>query len=740
MIGVRFTNGTQLIDLKHVRSVEWSTQISDDALVSGTTRVGARRRKIVVKGFINKAQFTNNLLAQQQLESELIAVGTGTIEYGGGNNITEVRFKALSFSEFRGNPVADFSAEFSTEESNVHTHDPVGVGALTLSPANGYEYVSVDDNIGTQGPDEQLVGSLNRSFSITGTFIGTTIAEVNTSQAALVAAIENLTTVVLTLSAAVSTFAGSYTVRPGSLKFGVPRLKDNQTARSFSFECKTFEDYTKEPYTLGEVAQAFANIELDVVENVNQKRTNDKVNAGSVYHITAEEMTVTGKKYFVDFTAYTAFRDVFNPVPPGTYTIASTTQNVLELQDFTTSKFGRDGNYANGDKRYSASISMSFRWDVGVEGRVVEHDANHFGINWFKIESANFSSTVDETGNLTSSGVNISGKLVGAANAALALSLLGQKADYDASLPDMYITSVSMTALETQNFSGVQTEVYTISMSGRQLDTASKAAYFVQGLFSMSKAGAGAATSYSADTIQFDKISSLSKSFSNRFDQQTTKFKITSVNLSVSGEVWSADNGSGAPLFADRTTDLFNKLDALLSSSVSDPLVGLTVAAGEVLPNNAAVHFLLTSFSVGEWQTFVKQGGVGAGDRYWKQTVSISATAVFDLSAGSSSTQPDFVDTVSVAFTDESPKYQQLQVVGFGTVFKRVGTNPAKEVATSQRQYRDQATLEFGSFPADPPGPAGFTLSQSVLTKSSQETRGTTKRIIKEWSATEKIS
>ena len=78
MIGVRFTNGTQLIDLKHVRSVEWSTQISDDALVSGTTRVGARRRKIVVKGFINKAQFTNNLLAQQQLESELIAVAGTT--------------------------------------------------------------------------------------------------------------------------------------------------------------------------------------------------------------------------------------------------------------------------------------------------------------------------------------------------------------------------------------------------------------------------------------------------------------------------------------------------------------------------------------------------------------------------------------------------------------------------------------------------------------------------------------
>jgi len=734
MIRLRFTNGTQYVDLKYVRNVQWSSEVSEDALVSGTTRVGARKRVVSINGFINNANFRNNILAQQRLETDLIAVGTGTIEYVGGNNITNVRFKSLKFSEFRGNPIAEFSVEFVTEDSNVHAHEPVGIGSLTLSPANGYEYVTVSDKTSTQGPDEQLVSNRNRTFTISGSFIGSTLAEINTSQAALVAAISDETTVVLTLSAAVSTFAGSYTVRPGTIDFGVPRLKDNQTARSFTFECKTFEDYTKEPYTLGETPQAFANIELDVVESVQQKRTNDKLNAGNIYAITAEDLSVSGKKYFATFELYTDFRDTFNPVPTGVYTITSTTANVLELQELTTGKFTRDGNYADGSKRYSASISMTFRWDVGVEGRVIEYDANYFGLTWYKIESANFSSSVDENGNSVSKGVSVTGKLIGAVNITAAINLLGTKVDYSPGIPNTYVTSVNLGSVETQNVVGSQLLIYSVTITAKQLDNATQASYFIQSLFRLDRAG-----SSNGGTIQFDKVSSLNKSFSNRYDQQLLKFVVTSVNLSVSGEIWSADTGTGSPTNPNRAIDLFNQLDALISADLSTR-TALSVPAGETLPDNGDVHFILTNFSLGDWTPFTKQSGVGVGTRYWKQTISLSATAVFDLSGGTSTTQPDLVETTSRVFEDEAPKYQQLQVVGFGTVFKRVGTTPAKETATSQRQYRDLSTLNAGSFPADPSGPSNFPPSKSVVTKRSEETRGTSKRVVIEWSATDKIS
>lgn len=735
MIEVRFTNGTQEVRFKHARNVQWAAELADDVLVNQTTRAGKRQRNITVNGFISKADFKENIAAQEQLLTDLMAVGTGTLRYAETNIIENVRFNALEWDEFRGNPVAGFSATFATEEDNVHAHEPVGLGSLTLSPANGVEYVSVEDNTQSQGDDEGLVAGKNRRFTIEGTLIGSTLAEVNTAQAAIAAAVEGSTTITLTLSTAVSTFAGTYTVRPGQLQFGAPTLKDQQTARSFSFECATFEDYTKEPYTLGEVAQSFANIQIDVVEGVDHKRTNEKVNTGAIYTITDEELVVTGKRYFDDWADYIGFRDPLNPVPTNTYLFTSTTGNILELQEAQIGSFDRDGNNVDGSKRYSASVTLTFRWDVGVEGRTLEYNATYLGLPWYLVENVSFSATVDEDGNVTSRGFSASGKVATADNAALFSDSVGTKKDWNPGLTDCYITSVSLNSLETRNVSGVAVPIYSITISGRQLDTASQAKYFIQSLFRFANAGASG-TSYNADTIQFSKVTSLNKSISNNYKSLAAGFTVSSISISISGEVWTTDDGSGSPVQPNRIIDLFNKIDSLLNVPLSNS-EALTVAAGDTLPNNAGVHFMLTNFSVGDWQSFVKPNGTGAGDRYWKQTVSLSANAVFDLNSGSS-TQPESVETTSRVFNDEAPKFTQLQVVGFGTVFKRTGTTPAKEVATAQIQYRDLAALEAGGFPADPTGPTSFSVANEQV-RRSEETRGLTKRVIVEWQATEKL-
>lgn len=737
MISVRFTNGTNDVTLKNVRDVQWSAELADNVLVSKTTRAGKRSRQITVNGFINKADFKQNIAAQDQLLADLQAIGTGTLRYAETNIIQNVRLVGLEFEEFRGNPIAGYSIRFKTEDDNIAAHEPVKLGSLTLSPTNGIEYVSVQDVTKSQGPDEGLVNGKNRAFTITGSIVGASLIEVNSTQAAIAAAVEGNTTITLTLSTAVSTFAGTYTVRPGDLEFGAPTLKDQQTARTFSFSCVTYEDYTKEPYTLGEVAQSFANIQIDVVEGVDHKRTNEKINTGLIYTITAEELTVSGKRYFADWAAYIGFRDTLNPVPVNTYLYTSTTGNVLELQNAQIGTFERDGNFTDGSKRYSARVSLIFKWDPGVEGKTIEYNATYLGLSWYLLENVSFSATVDDDGNVTSKGFSASGKVAGSLNASAFTDSLGTRRDWNAGLTNCYITSVSLNSLETRNVSGSSITLYSVSISGRQLDTASQAKYFIESLFRLGNAGASS-TSYSGDTIQFSKVTSLNKSISNRYKSLAEGFTVTSINLSISGEVWALDDGSGNPIQPNRTVDLFNKIDSLLNVPLSTS-EALTVPAGETLPNNDDVHFMLTNISVGDWQSFVKPNGVGAGSRYWRQSVSLSATAVFDLNSGGSNTQPEVVETVSRVFTDEAPKFAQLQVVGFGTVFKRIGTTPAKEVATAQRQYRDLAALEAGGFPSDPSGPINFGVS-NVLVRRSEETRGLTKRVVVEWQATEKLN
>lgn len=739
MIQIVFTNGSQSVELKYVRSIQWESQAAEDAFVSQTTRVGARKRIVKVSGFINKSIFNSNISAQQQLETDLIAVGTGTVQCTGATDIQNCRFTSVEFEEFRGNPVCGFTVSFMTEDSNVHAHLPIKIGSLTLNPSSGFEYATVSDTILTQGPDEQLVNNKARTFVIEGMFIGSTLDEVNTAQANLVAEVENKTTLVITLSSSVGPFSGIYTVRPGKLEFGSPRLKDNQTARSFSFECKTFEDYSKEPFTLGEVAQSFAGITIDVVEGIDHNRESDKLNAGPTYATKTEELVISGKRYFANWTAYTSFVNLFRPIPFNTYYFGSSSGASLELQDVDIGKFDRDGNDLTGAKRYSASVTLTFRWEVGLEGKTYEINQFHFGMSWYKVSNVSFNTSIDEYGNVSSKGVSISGSVLGPSGLAAAKSKLGGKFNYTDStvtLDDVYVTSVSVNSVETQNISGSTVQIYSITISAQQLDNASQAASFIRSLFRFNKAG-GSGTSYTADTIQFENVTSFNKSISNRWDILQQKFIATSMTISISGEVWDVDQ-NGSPASPNKMLDLFNKIDALLNAQLSTRTAN-TVPSGETLPNNTNIHYFLSNFSLGQWQSFTKQVGTGAGSRYWKQTVSLTATAVFDLNSNNV-TEPDSVESKSYSYEEESPKYAQLQVLGFGTVFKRVGTNPAKEVVTYQKQFRDKKVFVAEDYGSDDTSRVRIPTAKSVITRDVKENRGLVNRHIVEYSANDKIS
>lgn len=744
MIQVVFTNGTQSLELKFVRSIEWSSTISDESLVNMTTRVGQRRREVSIRGFINKSMFNENIAAQQQLETSLISVGTGTLQVTGASNITSLRFQSLEISEFRGNPLAEFVIKFSTEEANVHSHAPVRIGSLTLSSSTGYDYVRVDDSIRTQGADEQLVNTKARSFTINGNFIGGTLDAINIAQANLVAEIENKTTLVIELSTSAGAFSGLYTVRPGKIEFGSPKSTEFGVARSFKFECATHDDYSKEPYTLGEVAQSFAGITLDVVENVDHNRENERVNSAAAYGTISEELTVSGKKFFTGWSAYTAFRDLFRPIPTNTYFFTSASGINLELVDVQVGKFERDGNDLTGNKRYATSITLTFRWKKGIEDQSIEAAIDHFGVPWYNIKSLNFNASVDAFGNVTTRSASVTGEIIGNDGLALAKSKVGAKVNYDGSLIDLYVTSVNASSVEVRSLSGIMIRVYSVTMNAQQLDTAGQAAHFVRSLFRMDRAGAQTGSSYLTDTIQFENVNNLSKSIANRWNAQSQKFTVTGITLNISGEVWEQDL-NGAPANPNKMIDLLNKIDSLLSAQVSAN-VALTTNGGETLPSNATVYYMLSSFSVGAWAPFVKQKSTNAGARYWQQTVSIAATAVYDLNnSGGGNNEPDTVETKSVSFTKEAPRYTQLQVLGFGTVFKRTGTEPARETVTWQVQFKDKTIYSQlnggGSLYLGSNNTTRVNLPGSAVeVRDETENRGLTNRHTVEYMATEKMT
>ena len=338
MIQLIFTNGSQTVELKYVRNVQWGVVQDDESIISSARR-GQRVRSVTINGFLNKSMFADNVAAQQQLETDLLSVAEGTLQYTGAADIENARFVRLDFQEFRGNPICEFTIEFETNEDNVAAHNPIQIGALTLSPANGYDHASVNDRIATQGPDEQLVNNRNREFVIEGSFVGADLDTINEKQADLIAEVENKTTLVVTLSTGSGAFVGSYTVRPGQLEFSSPMLRERNVARTFRFTCRTFEDYGKEPYTLGEVPQTYGNITFDVVKGVDNNRNREKTSAGNVYADLTEELIVRGQRWFRTWTEYTTFRDSFDPINTLNHFVVSATGNRLELSDINVGSF-----------------------------------------------------------------------------------------------------------------------------------------------------------------------------------------------------------------------------------------------------------------------------------------------------------------------------------------------------------------------------------------------------------------
>lgn len=746
MIEVIFSNvpdgGTNTVNIKYVRSVQWSSFAEEGVIVDETKRVGKRRREISVNGFINKGLFLHSQSAQQQLESDLRAVGFGTISYTGISDITSVRFLSLEWEEYRGNPIAQFTIRFVTEEDNVHAHAVNKIGSLILVPENGYDEPTVKESIRAQAVGEQLVNNKARQFVIEGDFVGTTLEELNTYQAAIVAEVENKDTVVLTLSSA-TLAPGTYTVRTQRVEFSAPRVRDNVIARRYVIEAVTHDDYTKEPYTLGEVEQTFGGITLDVTKSVKHDVVRDKIDFSLLYTVNDETLTVSGKKYFTGWTAYTTFRDLFRPVPALTYLFSSPTGNTLELVEADVSQMQRDGNFSSDNgKRYSAEITLTFRWIKAYQDINYEFASNHFGIDWYEVQNVNFGVTVNDKGHVVSRTLSVSGSVLSATQFNDLKAKIGTKVDWDTTYNNLYLTSVTVGRVETIIAPGVgKTKIHYISISASQLNTATQAHHFLDSLFKMSKAG-GAGTSYSADTILFDNVTNRTKSISNRWNGTEQKFTVTAISVSLSGDVFDNDNGSGSPQTPNKVNDLFNKIDALLNAPKSEQTSANNQPGNLALPENTDIHFMITNFNVGGWEPFVDEVN---GQRRWKQSVSISATAVFDLSGNTSDTQPDTIESRSETVTLESPKYQQIQIVGFGTVFKRVGTTPEKLTVTYQKSWKNaelyrQANLSGLNFGADNIGVGTWRGSgKNVKVRDEQSNRGLTNYHTVEYNATEKL-
>lgn len=741
MIKLIFTNtvNSASVELKHIRTVEWSSSAIDDALVNIVTRVGARQREITINGFLNHGVFETARAAQEQLETDLRAVGVGTLSYTGASDFSDVRFLSLDFEEYRGNPVAGFTITFTTEEDNIHAHKTSKIGSTLLTPLNGFEEPEIKDVIRVQGDDEQLVGTKSRTFEFSGTIIGDDLDAVMLTQENLITEIKDQSTIVITLSS-LSSVPGSYTVRPRNLEFTAPRLKDNKTARNYSFTCTTHDDYSKEPYTLGEVATSFAGISIDVVNGVDHNRDVEYASAGPVYNTLSETLEISGKKYFTSYTTYATFRDLFRPTPTNTYLISSTSGNSLEMFDITVGKFERDGNSAVDDaKRYSASVSMTFRWLPSIEESNFEYETTHFGVQWHKVVNVSFSVTLDNFGNITNRSVNVSGSVLDLATFNTLQSKVGTLVNYDGTYDNLYVSSVSMSGLETINVAGTQHQLYSVSVTASQLDTATQAFYFLSGVFDFAKAG-GTGTTYSTETISFDKVTNRTKSFSNRYDGSTSKFIVTSINYSVSGEVFSTD-ASGEPTDKDKFVILFNKIDALLNSQQSTASVH-TQNTTDLLPTNGDIHFMLTNINIGGWDPFTDEA---TGVRKWRQSISLSATAVFDLS-GSSNTQPDFVQTRSESITEQAPKYKQIQVLNFGTVFKRIGTTPETLLVTYSIRWKNEELYRQDNasgldFKLDDVGTGSWRgTGKNNKSKDQRENRSLTNRHIVEYTASEKMT
>ena len=549
---------------ENVVNVEWSNEYVRDFLVDQTSQIGHKITTFNINGFVQQhGDPSDNVVQQQVLEDSLRAIGTGTLSYTGATDIPDVRFLALDFKEYRGSTIAQFTARFVTETQNVQAHAPVTIGAQALTIAEGFEPPQVEDSIASQGPDEQMNNLRRRKIRINGRMVGT-LSQVNTAQANLIAAIENINTIVVDISTA----SGGVllTIRPGSITFGSPEQRGNQSSRTYNFEGVTHDDYSKEPYTIGHQQLTFGGILLDEVHGIDHAIEGE--HEVGAYTVISEKATISGKKYFLGWTQYDAFVQSFQPLPINTHFYgAPNTYQTLELRDISISNLERDGNFVGSphDKRYSATVTLNFVWFKNITQTHQNYLTTLLAIPWFKVSTTTHSFSLDTLGNVTSRSVTLSGQLFDA-DLATAKGLIGTAVVLgDPAIPgsggaSYYITSVNINNTDTITTQPGNTviKLHDVSVTASQLDTATQKTFFLISIFKLD----------TTRQMTFDRVTSQSKSLSTRWVTDLQKFKTTSVNLTISGEIWEDDLG-GAPALSNRAYDFFDLFDATQEATLT---------------------------------------------------------------------------------------------------------------------------------------------------------------------------
>lgn len=717
-ISVTFKRNSTTYTFQNVKDVTWSNAYSND-LIANSTGLGQKVKEITVNGFIIVHLPEKNIEAQQALETALQAVGSGTLEYTGCSDIEDVHFESLSFDAFRGNPVLQYSVKFKTRTDNPHAYGTVKIGDTTLTPSP-----SVTEILTPQAQDVPIKSNNSREFKIEGQFEGT-LSEIDALQEALITEIHNKSAVIITLIG--GTFSGSYTVKPLNLEFKVPKLKDASYAREYSFTGKMHDDYSIEPYTLGETPISYGGIVVDVVTSYTHDRDFKKYSNTGLQYLSSESISISGKKYFGSVSEYETFRSAIESgLINLSYSLVSINGNTLILTEGNVSQVAKDGFTVGEITRYSATVNLIFSFIKDAYATSFHSQEVVLGIQWHNIENVNFTTTLSDKGVITRNSITLSGKVT-AANYAVAKSLLGSSQSYDSNFQNLYITSVNASSIDQYFVNGQIIELYDLSITAGQLDSSAQFSHFISDTFNVRKND----SEYYSVGINFDNITNRSKSVSNRYSTEDQAFIVTSIGLSLSGEIWQL-NTTGSPNDTELKA-LFDLIAADMRISITDRSVSVD-----------EYKYILDSFNIGNWEAFDHPTEIdpltNKAKVYWKQTVSLSATVIFDISGGGGGGEPDYQDTVSYVDDKEVPTYQTIQVLGYGLVLKKTGIEPAVSTTTIQRRYTSDRTY-------DPNGASTFALSPSqtflntygndyVEIRHNVEKRGLTNSETKTWQAT----
>ena len=715
-IQVTFTNGSSTYQFKNVKSVTWADAFDKKLLVDSTTEVGYLVKTITIQGFIIVPIGIQNTAAQQTLEDSLKNIGSGTLTYTGVTNIQNVRLSSLSFEAYRGNPVCQFTIIFETNSDNPHSQSTVVINGITLDPTP-----SVVDSIKSQSQHQGLNNLKSRFFKISGRFKGNQ-SQVAISYANLVAAVQTSQNQTLVITVG----ADSFTVVPDSLEFESPEIDDTGASRRYTFACSTYENYLIEPYSFGESAYTFGAIVLDVLESIKHDSKIEHTTSPNLFYIIEESISISGKKYFSDYASYETARQALREIPSSTsaaiqnsFSVQSQNQNYLFLEDVSVSDFKRDGNNpVDNSFRYSAKLSLVWRWRKSLNVTTFNTNSTILGILWHDVKSVSFNSSVDDHGVVTGKSVNITGRILTDTAYANALAKLGTKVDYDTNLKDLYLTSINASSVDEISSGGTKAKVYSVSVSANQLSTPAQYSYFLSAQFAVLKTDT---TQFTNSPIIFSSVTSRSKSISNRFDSLLQKFKVTSISLSITGEVHQVDSGSGAPSAPSQVVALFDAINAEIEVGIEADRV-----------NQANWKYFISNISVGNWESFIHPI---LKTLYWRQSVTVNANVTFDLASSGGGSEPDYIDTTSFIWDKDAPKFVTLQVLGYGTVFKKIGVEPQRATINAERTYSSKSLYQANGFPTAPS--LNILIPQFPSTnmkiKETRESRGLTNRITQEW-------